>query len=141
VSEHARLPLVTAALAADLAKRLGGQLQGPVWNENLAFGLSRRVRRLVLAHPLVIGPLRFDAFAVEVSPRRSRATRLERGQIPLPDADAEPGEIVVRGRNAAGGGTSRTLYLSRTQMDAQRCTTLAFDKPGRLWELTCEGPF
>lgn len=140
VSEHARLPLVTAALAAELAKRLGGQLQGPAWSEHLAFGLTRRVRRLVLARPLLIGPLRFDALAVEVSPRRSRATRLERGQIPLPDADADPDEIVVRGRSATGGDTSRTLYLSRTQLGAQRCITLAFDKPGRLWELTCEGP-
>ncbi len=140
VREHSELPLVTAPLAADLARQYGGQLQGEGWTERLDYGLTRRVRRLVLARPLVIGPLRFAALAVEVSPRRSRATRLERGQIALPDADADPAEIVVRGRTAGGGDTSRALYLSRTQLDAQRCATLAIDKPGKRWELTCAGP-
>ncbi|MFZ4383241.1 MAG: hypothetical protein ACOYO0_14885, partial [Sandarakinorhabdus sp.] len=106
VREHSDLPLVTAPLAAALARPYGGQLQGAAWTEHLAYGLTRRVRRLVLARPLLIGPLRFDALAVEVSPRRSRATRLEKDQIALPDAELDPDEIVVRGRSASGGDTN-----------------------------------
>jgi len=140
VREQSDLPLVTAPLAAALARPYGGQLQGDAWTEHLAYGLTRRVRRLVLARPLLIGPLRFDALAVEVSPRRSRATRLEKDQIALPDAELDPDEIVVRGRSASGGDTNRALYLSRTQLETQGCATLAIDKPGNRWELTCAGP-
>jgi len=139
VQQNWRLPLVSAALAADLAKVYGGQLQGPVWQESMPFGLRRSVRQLVLSRPLVLGPLRFDALAVQYSSVGDKQTRLARGQKPIFDADADPDEMLVRGRTAVNNSPGRYLNLSRTQLEQLGCTSLAVDKPARRWELTCSG--
>lgn len=139
VRERWQLPIATAALAADLVDRLDGQLTGPAWDEAISFGLKRRLRRLALARPLEIGPLRFEAVAVEVSRVRDRTTRLAPGQKPLPDVDADPEETVVRGRTIVGTAPIRGLALSRTQLEEQGCVRLALDKLANLWQLDCAG--
>ncbi|GGI74732.1 hypothetical protein GCM10007973_09530 [Polymorphobacter multimanifer] len=134
-----QLPLVSKSLAADLARVLGGRLEGRPWLETLGYRLRRPVRRLVLAKPLVIGPLSFKVVAVQTGGTPDASNRLGRGQDVLPDADSDPDELVVTGK-IAGGSTGRWLNLSRIQLAEQRCTSLAIDKPAMIWELMCRGP-
>ncbi|GGI73874.1 hypothetical protein GCM10007973_08380 [Polymorphobacter multimanifer] len=135
-----QLPLVSKSLAADLVKILGGRLEGRPWLETLGYQLRRPVRRLVLAKPLVIGPLSFKAVAVQIGGTPDESNRLARGQDVLPDADADtdPDEIVVTGKMSGPAG--RRISLSRTQLAEQRCSSLAVDKPASIWELICRGP-
>ncbi len=134
-----QLPLVSKSLAADLAMVLGGRLEGRPWLETLGYRLRKPVRRLVLAKPLVIGPLSFKAVAVQIGGTPDASNRLARGQDVLPDADSDPDELVVTGKSA-GGSIGRWLDLSRIQLAEQRCTSLAIDKRAKIWELTCKGP-
>jgi len=133
------LPLVTASTGADLAETLGGQLVGEAWQEEIILGIRRPVRRLQLDRPLIIGPLRFDAVAVRVGGPRDGTLWLLPGQKPLPDAQDDPDEIVVRGRTAVRRGVARTLMLSRAQLAEQGCTSLTVAKRERLFILACTG--
>lgn len=140
VRSRRRLPLVTASTGADLAEALGGQLVGEPWDEEIMLGVRRPVRRLELQRPLVMGPLRFDAVAVRVGGRRDGTIWLQPGQKPLPDAEADPAEMVVRGRTAVRRGAARSLMLSRTQLEEQGCTSLTVAKHEELFILACSGP-
>lgn len=133
-----QLPLVSKSLAADLVKVLGGRLEGRPWLETLGYQLRRPMRRLVLTKPLVIGPLSFKAVAVQIGGTPDQSNRLARGQNVLPDADADPDQIVVTAKVA--GPTGRWVNLSWIQLAEQRCSSLAIDKPAKIWELVCRGP-
>jgi hypothetical protein len=116
--EDLPLPVASAAMAAELMARWGGRfdtLPAPV---TLTFGLRTWQRTLRLARPLVIGPLRFDAVAVETDAL---------GVIPPPPR----GSDVVR--------RERILELSRRQLIEQRCTALAIDRERQTWQLDCAG--
>ncbi len=140
VRSRRSLPLVTATTGADLAEALGGQLVGEVWQEEIVLGVRRPVRRLQLDRPLVMGPLRFDAVAVRVGGPGDGTRWLQPGRKPLPEAGADPAEIVVRGRTLVRRGAARSLMLSRTQLEAQGCTSLTVDKREEMFILACTGP-
>lgn len=132
-----RLPKVSASLAVDLAESHGGQLQGAAWQEDVGFGQYRLVRQLTLARPLILGPLRLANLAVDITPTSDASTRLAKDQKPLPDADADPNEMTVRGRTAVTTFPGRWIVLSRNQLDEYQCTSLTVDKSKREWALTC----
>lgn len=135
-----RLPLVTASTGADLVETLGGELVGEPWQEEIMLGVRRPVRRLQLQRPLVLGPLRFDAMAVRVGGPRDGTVWLQPGQRPLPDAAADPNEMVVRGRTAVQRASARSLMLSRTQLEEQGCISLTVAKHEEKFILECSGP-
>ena len=128
-------PIVSMALGHDLMRLHGGVYDGPAWRRRMADHRQRRLQRLQLATPLVIGPLRFDAVQVEMVPL-------------LPDYLR-----TISGRRDPGGwpanrpwpdfkgiaGLERELRLTRTQLRAAGCHALAVDKPERTWVLDCSG--
>lgn len=116
----------TAATGAAVAAAHGGQFSGRPWHEPLAFGVERPVRRLALARPLAIGPLRIDSLVTRTSDYGDTGN--------VPDADADPSEILVTGR----GKASKPIYTMEIGMDAmQACSSLVFDKPARQIVLNC----
>jgi hypothetical protein len=117
--EDLPLPVATPALAASLAARLGGRLDALAEQAVLAFGIRTWLRTLRLAQPLVIGPLRFEAVAVETD---------SMGMIPKPPRGAQ-----VR-------RPDRGLELSRRQLAEQGCTSLAIDREAWQWRIDCAGP-
>jgi hypothetical protein len=128
--------IVSMALGHDLMRLHGGVYDGPAWRRRMADHRQRRLQRLQLAKPLVIGPLRFDTVLVEIVPL-------------LPDYLG-----TITGRRDRGGwpanrpwrhfkgvaGLERELRLTRTQLRAAGCHALAVDKPARSWVLDCSGP-
>lgn len=134
------LPLVTAALGADLAERLGGTFVGEPWPEEIMLGISRPVRRLELTRPLVIGPLRFSAVAVRVGGPRDATMSLARGQVTPLDAEEDPEAIQVRGRIIRQRQVARYIMLSRTQLEAHGCISLTVAKSARQFILECAPP-
>lgn len=78
------------AAAATMAAALGGQFAGRGWREPLAFDVERPVRRLTLARPLAIGPLQIGSLVTRTGDYGDTSA--------IPDADADPSEIVVTGR-------------------------------------------
>jgi hypothetical protein len=128
--------IVSMALGHDLMRLHGGVHDGPAWRRRMADHRQRRLQRLQLAKPLVIGPLRFDAVLVEIVPL-------------LPDYLG-----TISGRRDRGGwpanrpwpdfkgiaGLERELRLTRTQLRSAGCHALAVDKPARSWVLDCSGP-
>ncbi len=116
----------TAAAGAAIAAAYDGQFIGKSWKEPLAFGVERPVRRLQLAKPMTIGPIRFDSLAARTSDYGSTST--------IPDADADANEIVVTGRR--GGG--KAIYAMEIGRDSLKdCSSLTFDKPRKHVILRC----
>lgn len=137
VEERTRLPLASAALGADLAAALGGRMVGEPWDEDILLGLRRPVRRLVLDRPLVIGPLRFTEIAVRVTDLRDGTALLASDQQAAPDADSDPAETVVTASSGKPRPVVRVLTVSRTQLEAQGCREIMFDKAEKQLALTC----
>jgi hypothetical protein len=131
------LPLVTASTGADLVDALGGRLVGAPWQEEIMLGVRRPVRRLELDRPLVIGPLSFTALAVRVGGPRDGTMWLSPGQKPLPEAGADPAEILVRGRTLVRRGVARVIILSRNHLEAAGCTGLTVAKRDQRFILHC----
>jgi len=131
------LPLVSAAVGAALANRLGGRLVGEPWSEDIVLGVRRPVRRLVLDTPLLLGRLRLDEVAVRVGGPRDRTQFLAPGQRPIEEAAPDPAEMTVRGRTLVNRRVAYVMSLSRTQMEQYGCTHLGIDKRSGHWELAC----
>jgi hypothetical protein len=134
------LPMVTAAIGADLAEELGGRMVGDVWQEQIMMGVARPLRRLELDRPLMIGPIRITAVAVRQGGPRDATVTLTRGQkIPF-DAEEDPEIQQVRGRIVRRRQTARYIMLSRTQLEAAGCTSLLVDKQELTFTLSCAPP-
>ncbi|MBU6165385.1 MAG: hypothetical protein KGQ52_04555 [Alphaproteobacteria bacterium] len=132
-----RLPLATAALGADIAAGLGGRLVGEAWEEEIFLGVRRPVRRLVLDKPLELGPFRFSEIAVRVNDRRDGMAQLAPGQTAPPDAEDDPAELLVSADTGKKRRVVRVFTLSRTQLEAARCSALVVDKAARRFVLRC----
>ena len=134
---RSRLAVASAAVGADLAAALGGRLEGEPWQEEIIFGITRPVRRLVLDKPLEIGPFRLTEIAVRVTDRRDGTAQLAAGQQAVTDAEDDPAEIVVSGDSGKKRQVVRVLTLSRIQLDAAGCRAIRYDKPGGQLVLSC----
>ena len=131
------LPVVSASTGADLVDVLGGRLVGPSWQEEIMFGVRRPVRRLQLDRPLVIGPMSFNSVAVRVGGTLDGTQWLAPKQQPLPDADADPAEMLVRGRTLVRRAVTQMIVLSRNHLEAQGCIGLTVAKRERQFMLHC----
>lgn len=119
-----RQTLATAGAGAALAEAFAGQFYGPPDRAEVAFGIQRPTRAMRLARPLAVGPLAIDRLLVRTGDNGSIAG--------IPDADADPEEIVV---TAKGGNRRDVLIVGRDQLD--RCSSIVFDKKAKLIRLTC----
>lgn len=137
IAGRSRLAVASAAVGADLAAALGGRLEGEPWQEEIVFGITRPVRRLVLDKPLEIGPFRLPAIAVRVTDRRDGTAQLATGQQAVTDAEDDPAEIVVNGDSTKKRQVVRVLNLSRTQLDAAGCHAIRYDKAGGQLVFNC----
>lgn len=125
---HHRRTLANAGAGRRLAEAHGGALTGEVTPEEIAFGIERPVRTLVLARPLRLGPLSIASLGVR--------THDGGGTTGIADADAppDPDEVVVTARGKRDPDRNR-LALGRDQLD--RCSSIVFDKPARQVRLSC----
>lgn len=137
VRGRTRLPVASAAVGADLAAALGGTMVGDAWDEEIALGIRRPVRRLVLGQPLMIGPLRLSEIAVRVTDRRDDMAQLAPGQAAMRDADEDPAEIVVTADSGKKRPVVRILTVSRAQLDSAGCRSITYDKAGGQMILSC----
>lgn len=109
-------------LAAQHDARLGGEVESP----EIAFGISRPVRTLLLGRPLQIGPLTITQLGVRTRDFGNAASIREEG--------GDPDEIVVT------AGQRRNHDRDRIAIGADllaRCSSLVFDKRAREIRLTC----
>lgn len=118
--------LATAGAGAAIAAAQGGELVGPRGSAEIAFGIQRPIRTMRLKSPLMIGPMRIDTLAVRIADGGS-------GGAAIPDAEADPDEIVV---TAKGKGDRRdVLIVGRDQLS--RCSSILFDKRAKTISLSC----
>lgn len=127
-----RLPLVSAAAGALLASALDGHVSGASWDEPILLGITRPVRLLKLAQPLVFGPFRFSELAVRVPDRVDAAGR---GPAIREAGEDDPAEVTVSA-SAKGRPPVYSLLIPASALRA--CARLSFDKPARTIELSCQ---
>lgn len=123
---HHRRTLATAGAAVRIAAAQGGQLSGAATPVEIAFGIERPVRRMTLARPLALGPLALSDIGVRTSDFGDART--------IPEADADPDEIVVTGRKKRDTSRDR---LTIGADDLARCSSIVFDKPRHTISLSC----
>ena len=117
--------IATAAAGADLAAMLDGELYGPAHAEPIRFGVMRPARMVRFSRPFVLGSLRLGNMLIRTSDFGDA-----RG---IPDADADPSEIIVTAKSK-----SKAIRVVRLGADAlQHCSSLVFDKPRRQLRLSC----
>ncbi len=97
----------------------------------IAFGVSRPVRPLTLARPLVVGPLSLTRLGVRTAEGKDTSAIPDANTPPPPPVD--PDEVVVTAR--PGRPRPGTLTLGTDAL--ARCSSIVFDKPARQVRLTC----
>ena len=102
-------------------------MEGASTTEEIAFGIARPVRDLVLARPLEMGPFRITRLGVRVADEGSVATIADAEAPP-----ADPDEVVVVGK----GKHHRDKITIGADLLAA-CSSILFDKPARLIRLRC----
>ncbi len=122
--QHPRT-LATAGAGAALAEALGGQLVGNGDTAEIAFGVTRPVRTIRLARPLVVGPLTLESMLVRVADNGSVAG--------IADADADPDEIVVTAKSKKD--RRDVIIIGRDQLGG--CSSIVFDKKAKAIRLSC----
>lgn len=122
--------VLTANAARSVAAELGGYLDGPVTQADIALGVARPVQRLVTGRPLSVGPLRLDRLYARVSDYGD-ASGIRRTS---PDEALQPGDIVVR----AKAKRSRQREFIRIGTDAlSRCSSITYDLGAKAITLAC----
>jgi hypothetical protein len=134
VEHDYRLPLASAATGAALLAELGGTVTDEVWDEEILLGVTRPVRRVVLARPLEIGPFLLREIAVRVRDRRD-AMGAGAALPEPPGPDDDPAEIVVTADRPGKMRPVYTLEIARPVLAA--CRSITFDKAAGQILLDC----
>ena len=121
-----RHTLATAAVGVRIATAQDGRATGPSRLEEIVFGIERPVRTVALARPLVVGPLSLTSIGVRTFDYGNASA--------IPDADADPDEIVVTAKAKKSRGQDR-LSIGSDYLD--RCSSIVFDKPAKVIRLSC----
>jgi hypothetical protein len=122
-----RRSLATAGAGVRIAQARGGRVLGETGSDEIAFGVERPTRTLVLATPLTVGPLTLKRLGVRTSDFGNTAAIRELG---------DPDEIVVTGKRQRDRSHDR-LSIGSDQLD--HCSSIVFDKPAKQIALTCAG--
>ena len=120
---------VTANAASLIAEAQRGTLVGTLEPVEIAFGIVRPVRTMMLATALPVGPLMLSTLGVRASDVG--------GAVSIPEADAappDPDEIVVTAKGKRDPKHDR-LTLGADVLD--RCSGIVFDRPQKQVRLTC----
>lgn len=135
VERELRYPLASAATGAAIAAAYGGTLSGEVWQEHIAFGVSRPVRLMTLERPFVIGPFSFKQIAVRTRGIRDAAGSGDAIAEAESESDADPNEIVVEALGKQAKKPAFTLAIGRAALG--QCASMTFDKLARKIILNC----
>ncbi len=116
--------IVSAPTANGLAARHGGTLSAATTREMIRMGVERPARRLTLATPFLVGPLKISAVMARTNDYgNANAIRSE---------DDDPDEIVV-----TGAATDKPQLIRIGAEDMAGCSRLTFDKVQKTIRLTC----
>lgn len=120
--------LATAAAGARLAELHGGRWSGDPHDQLIEFGVTRPVRPLQLARPVLLHGFAFDRFDVRTGDNR--------GNLDLPaDPDADPDEVVVT------GSRQRARFELTFGLDRLRqCSRMVWNNRSRRMTLHCTNP-
>ena len=124
--------VASAAAGAAISAELGGALSGSEERVLISHGVARPTRMMRLNVPLRLGPISLNQLLVRIADHGSAAS------IPK---DADPaettGDVVVRGKRRP----SHASYIVYLGADAlQGCSSITYDKPRHLIDLSCAGP-
>lgn len=118
--------VVTAPAGQVLASEYGGALQGAPKSSDIAFGVTRPIRQLILERTPTIGGLPLKNVWVRTADYGNVAH--------IRDQAADPDEIVVTG-NKQGGNAMTRVVLGRA--DLTGCASITFDKTAKRIVLQC----
>lgn len=120
--------LATASSGALIAAAHNGQWAGDATSEVVRFGVSRPMRPMRLARPLLLRDLPVTRFKVRTSDNR--------GRLALPsDPAIDPDEIIVTAK--AKGKQPRLLLLTIGRDRLSGCS-ITYSKPSRTLSLLCD---
>lgn len=118
---------VTASGGVAISSAHGGHFDGLTIEREIRFGIRRPVRRVQLADPFPIGPLRLNAFDVRTADYGTAEG--------IPDPLADPDEILVVGKGKQAASRN-WLHVGREALS--KCSFLVFDTRARLVRLRCQ---
>ena len=121
-----RRTLATAGAAMRLAAANQGVMTGTSGTAEIAFGVERPVRDMILGAPLQIGPLSIARLGVRTSDFGSTAG--------LPSDQVDPDEVMVTAKRKHDPNMDR-INIGGDLLD--RCSSILFDNAHRLIALTC----
>jgi hypothetical protein len=121
-----RRTLATAGAAVRIAAARGGTMTGSPAMTEIAFGIERPVREMVLARPLPIGPFVLSRIGVRTSDFGSAAA--------IPDQKADPDEVIVTAKGKHDPKRDR-INIGSDLLD--HCSSILFDNAHNLITLTC----
>lgn len=123
--------LANAGAALRIAAAQDGRLTGDTVPLEIAFGIERPVRTMILARPLPLGPLSIATLGVRTADN-GNANRIKDDSAP---EKIDPDEIVVTAKGKKRDPNRDRLSIGADQLD--RCSSLVFDKPAKQIRLTC----
>lgn len=120
-----RRSLATAGAGVRIAQARGGRVLGETGSAEIAFGVERPTRTVVLSAPLIVGPLKLTTLGVRTNDFGNAAA--------IREVD-DPDEILVTGKRQRDRSHDR-LSIGSDQLD--HCSSIVFDKPAKHILLTC----
>jgi len=118
--------IVSAAAGAKLAAVHTGAMQGASYELRVDFDVKRPVRSMRFAAQPRLAGLVLDNIVVRTA---------DASTVGVPDAEADPDEIVVTGAGKKGAVPSYRIHVGRDAL--KPCSSLTFDKPARQIRLMC----
>jgi hypothetical protein len=122
-----RRTLATAGAAVRLATAQNGAMTGKTGPAEIAFGIERPVRDMVLGTPLQVGPFSLSSLGVRMGDFGSTAGLREIRSI-------DPDEVIVTAKRHHDPHRD-LINIGSDQLD--RCSSILFDNPHKLIALTC----
>jgi hypothetical protein len=121
--------IVSAAAGAELARRYDGKMTGDAYDMRVDFDVQRPVRSMQFAQQPSLAGLLLAGIVVRTADSSTAA---------IPDAEADPNEIVITGTNLKKQPQRYRISIGRTTLAP--CSRLIFDKPAKLIRLSCKLP-
>jgi len=134
IERPSRYPIASSAAGAAIARALGGVATTQTWDEEVLLGITRPVRRVDIARPIVIGPFSFSTIAVRI--RDAKDGMGSGDALPQPPGpDDNPSEIVMTAAIEKGPRPIYTLVIPATALAV--CSRIEYAKKARAITLTC----
>lgn len=122
--------VANATAGVRLAAAYGGHLRGAASPVEIAFGIERPVRAMLLDRPVAIGSLSMRLVGVRTGDG-AMPTNIPDAGAATPPADPDEIVVVAKGKRRTDG----RLSIGADLLD--RCSSMVFDKPAKQIRLTC----